>query len=84
MGASSTVGVVRAAEVYLDLLQMKCECQGMMKLIEGALPPSPPIQGAGLCSKGHEYDSTYWYSKGGGTARLQPSQSEIKKKKTFL
>jgi hypothetical protein len=62
MRVSSTVGVVRAAEVCLDFLQLKCECQGMMKLIERALPPSPPIQGGGLCSKGHECDSTYWHS----------------------
>ena len=44
-----------------------------MKLIEGALPPSPPVQGGGFCSKGHKYDSTYWHSKGGGTAGLKPS-----------
>ena len=63
----------RCGAFSLDSLQLKRECQGMMKLIEGALPPSPALQGGGLCSKGHEYDSTYWLSKRGGTAGLQPS-----------
>jgi hypothetical protein len=62
MGASLTARVVRAAEACLDFMRLKCECQGMMKLIEGALPLSHPIQGGGLCSKGHEYDSTHWHS----------------------
>jgi len=52
MGASSTVGVVSVAEFCLDFLQFKCDCQGTMELIEGALPPSPSIQGGGPLFKG--------------------------------
>jgi len=82
MGASSTVGVVRTAEVCLGFMNLKWECQGMMKLIESALPPSHPIQSGGpLLKRSRVWFHTLALLRGWRCRVAAPLKRNYKKKK---